>query len=56
MRLGTVLAFVLGLVDRSDEVVIGTSARMVKARIVHRMVAGQRGDAAYAKSIRGAPW
>ena len=42
-RVGTML----GLVDRSDEVVIGTA---------HPMRAGQRADAAYAKSIRGAPW
>ena len=42
--------------DRSDEVVIGTTGRVVKARTVHRMPAGQRGDAAYAKSIRGVPW
>ena len=46
----------LGLVDRSDEVVIGTTERVVKARTVHRMPVGQRGDAAYAKSIRGVPW
>ena len=45
----------LGLVDRS-EVVIGTTERVVKARTVHRMLVGQRGDAAYAKSIRGVPW
>ena len=46
----------LGLVDRSDEVVVGTTERVVKARTVHRMLAEQRGDAAYAKSIRGVPW
>ena len=45
-----------GLVDRSDEVVIGTTERVVKARTVDRMPAGQRGDAANAKSIRGVPW
>ena len=44
----------LGLVDRSDEVVIGTTERVVKARIVPRMLVGQRGDAAYAKSVGGA--
>ena len=44
------------MLGRSDEVVIGTAERVVKARIVHRMPAGQRGDAAYAKSIRGVPW
>ena len=46
----------LGLVDRFDEVVIGTTERVVKARTVHRMPVGQRGDAAYTKSIRGVPW
>ena len=50
------VGIMLGLVDRSDEVVIGTTERMVKARIVHRMLVEQRGDAAYAKSIRGVPW
>ena len=40
----------LGLVDRSDEVVIGTTERVVKARTVHRMPVGQRGDAAYARA------
>ena len=37
-------------------VVIGTTARVVKDRTVHRMPVRQRGDAAYAKSIRGVPW
>ena len=46
----------LGLVDLSDEVVIGTTERVVKVRAVHRMLAGQRGDAACSKSIRGVPW
>ena len=46
----------LGLVDKSDEVVISTTKRVVKVRTVHRMPAGQRGDAAFAKSIRGVPW
>ena len=46
----------LGLVDRSDEVVVGSAERVVKACTVHRMPVGQRGDAAYAKSIRGVPW
>ena len=50
------VGIMLGLVDRSDEVVIGTTERVVKARTVHRMPVGQRGDAAYAKSIRGVPW
>ena len=40
----------LGLMDRSDEVVIGATERVVKARIFHRMLALQRGDAAYAMS------
>ena len=39
----------LGLVDRSDENVIGTTESLVKARTVHRLLAGQRGDAANAK-------
>ena len=43
------VGIMLGLVDRSDEVVIGTTGRVVKARSVHRMLVGQRGDAAYAK-------
>ena len=43
------VGIMLGLVDRSDEV---TTERVVKARIVHRMLAGQRGDSAYVKSIR----
>ena len=50
------VGIMLGLVDRSDEVVIGTTERLVKARTVHRMSVGQQGDAAYAKSIRGVPW
>ena len=41
---------------RSDEVVIGTTEREVKARTVHRKLAGQRGDARCAKSLRGVPW
>ena len=28
----------------------------MRARTVHRMLAGQGGDAAYARSIRGLPW
>ena len=35
---------------------LGTPEREVKARSVHRTPAGQRGDARYAKSIRGVPW
>ena len=46
------VAIMLGLVDRSDEVIIGTTERVVKARTVCRMLVGQRGDAAYAKSSR----
>ena len=46
----------LCLVDRSDEVAVGTAERMVKARTVHRMPARQRGGAKYAKSIRGVLW
>ena len=49
------VGIMLGLVDTSDEVVTGTTERVVKARIVHRKPVGQRGDAAYAKSIRGVP-
>ena len=44
------VGIMLGLVDRSDEVVIGTLERVVKARTAHRMLARQRG-ARYAKSI-----
>ena len=50
------VGIMLGLVDRSDEVVIGTTERVVKARTVHRMLVRQRGVAAHAKSIRGVPW
>ena len=46
MKFETVFGVMLGLVDRSDEVVIGTNERVVKARTVHRMPVGQRGDAA----------
>ena len=46
------IGIMLGLVDRSDEIVTGTTERVVKARTVHRIPAGQRGEAAYAKSIR----
>ena len=49
------VGIMLGLVDRSDEVIIGTIERVVKARTVHRMPVGQRGDAPHAKSIRGVP-
>ena len=50
------VGIMLGLVDRSDKVVACTIERVVTGRIVHRMPAGQRGDAMYAKSIRGVPW
>ena len=46
----------LGLADRSDEVVIGTTGTVLKARTEHRMPVGQRDDATYAMSIRGVPW
>ena len=36
----------LGLEDRTEEVVVGTSERVVNVRTVHRRPAGQRGDAA----------
>ena len=49
------VGIMLGLVNRSDEVA-GTTERVVKARLVHRIPARQRGDAAHAKSIRGVPW
>ena len=45
----------LGLVDRSDKVLVGTTEGVVKVRVVNRMPAGQGGDAACAKSIRGVP-
>ena len=50
------VGIMLGLVDRSDEVVIGTPVRQLKARTVHRMPAGQRSDDRYAKSIKSVPW
>ena len=50
------LGIMLGLMDSSDEVVIGTPERAVEARTVHRMPAEQPGDARYAKIIRGVPW
>ena len=34
----------LGLVDKSDEVVIGTTEREAKVRTARRMLVGQRGD------------
>ena len=40
------VGIMFGLEDRSEEVVVGTIERVVKARTVHRMPAGQRGDAA----------
>ena len=53
MKSRNCVGIMLGLVDRSDEVVIGTTERVVKARTAHRMPVKKRGDAAYAKSIRG---
>ena len=47
------VGIMLGLVDRSDGVVIGTTERVLKARTVHRMPVRRRGDATYAKCIRG---
>ena len=44
------------LVDRSDQVVGGTTERVVEARIVCRMPEEQRGDARDAKSTRGVRW
>ena len=35
--------------SHTDEVVIGTIERVVKARVVHLMLVGQRGHAAYAE-------
>ena len=50
------VGILMGFVERSDGFVIGAAERAVKARTFHRMLAGQRGDAAYAKSIRCVPW
>ena len=50
------VGIMLGVVDRSDEVITGTPKRVVKARAVHRMPAGQRGNARCGKSIRAVPW
>ena len=50
------VGIMLGLVHRSNESVAGTTERAVKARTVHRLPAGQQGDARHAKSIRGVPW
>ena len=52
-EVGNPVGIMLGFVGRSDEVVIGTTERVVKARTVHRMLAWQQGDAEDAKSIRG---
>ena len=46
----------LGLVDRSDEIVLGTPKRAVKARTVHRMPAGSGVMPDMRKNIRGVPW
>ena len=50
------VGIMMGFVDISNGFVIGAAERVVKARTVHRVPAGQRGDAAYAKSIRCVPW
>ena len=42
--------------DGSDEVVGGTTERVVKVRIVCRMPEEQRGDAKDTKSARDVPW
>ena len=46
----------LDLVDRSDGVVVGTTDRVVKARIVYRVPKEQRDGARDAKSTRSVPW
>ena len=46
----------LDLVGRSDEVVVGTTDRVVKARIVHRVSKEQRDGARDTRSVRGVPW
>ena len=46
----------LDLVDRSDEVVVGTTDRVVKARIVYRAPKEQRDGARDAKSTRSISW
>ena len=51
------IGIVLDLLDRSDEVVVGATERVVvKARVVCRMREEQRGDARDARSARGVPW
>ena len=44
------------LVDRFDGVVVGTTGRVLRARIVCRMAEEQRGDARGTKSVRWVPW
>ena len=46
----------LYLVDRFDGVVVGTTGRVVRARIVCRMEEEQRGDARGTQSVRMVPW
>ena len=46
----------LGIQSRSDEVVIGTSAGIVKARSHRRLDLSRRSDATMLLSIRGTPW
>ena len=42
--------------DSFDGVVVGTTGRVVKARVVCRMPEEQRSDAGDTKSVRGVPW
>ena len=46
----------LDLVDRSDEVVVGMTNRVVKARVVYRVPKEQRDGARDTRSVRGVPW
>ena len=46
----------LDLVDRSDEVVVGTTDRVVKARIVYRVPKEQRDGARDVRSTRNESW
>ena len=52
-EIGNCIGIVLGLVERSDEVVGGTNERVSKARIFRRLTEERRGDAKDAKSVRG---
>jgi len=46
----------LGVLDRSDEVLVGTRDGVFKARTVRRLDDLQRRDAALAREMRGMPW